>query len=225
MNNIICEGREFNSNINKLNSFALGINNDQIKNEKMFFNCSLNFAYENGGEITKSFINSLPHDWKNEKIVFDSRVHMLMNGWYPCIPGWHHDDVWRNPNLNNQPDYNNMPYHSSHILGIVNSDICPTNFALGNIKVPAVNKGKNIYEVWNEHLDNMEKNNELNIISVKDRTLYFFDWKTFHRGTKAINNGFRWFGRVSKNTDRVNNITNEIRINSQVYLEYPNKGW
>lgn len=61
-------------------------NQDDVKNEPMFFNCDLDFAYKNGGDITKSFIENLPMDWINSNPVLDSRVHMLMKGWYPCIP-------------------------------------------------------------------------------------------------------------------------------------------
>ena len=42
---------------------------------------------------------------------------------------------------------------------------------------------------------------------------------------QTVRNGWRWFGRVSRNTDRVKNITNEIRVNAQVYLEFPMEGW
>lgn len=38
-------------------------------------------------------------------------------------------------------------------------------------------------------------------------------------------NGWRWFGRISRNTDRVKTVTNEIRMNAQVYLEFPMEGW
>lgn len=213
----------FNSKIEKLKQFAIDINNDEIKNEPMFFNCDLKFAYKNGSNITKSFIENLPSIWLLEDVVFDSRVHMLMKDWYPCIPGWHHDDV---PRTNNgQPNYDNQHYLSEHILGIVNSDICPTKFALGEVYMPPVYNNEIIYEKWNNVVES--ELNEGNLISenILDRTLTYFDCNTFHTGQKAISNGWRWFGRVSKNTDRVKNITNEIRVNAQVYLEFPNKGW
>lgn len=77
----------FNSQARAVGGFAHAIKNDQIKNEPMFFNCSLEFAYNNGGPITRSFIMNLPDDWNTDQVVFDSRVHMLMPGWYPAIPG------------------------------------------------------------------------------------------------------------------------------------------
>jgi hypothetical protein len=87
--------KHFDSQIHELGHFANDCSNDDIKNEPMFFNCDLDFAWDNGGNITRSFISNLPYDWQDEGIVFDSRVHMLMPGWYPAIPGFHHDDVPR----------------------------------------------------------------------------------------------------------------------------------
>ena len=222
----------FESKIEKLNKFALNISNDEIKKEPMFFNCDLQFAYNNGGSITKSFIDNLPNDWKDQNVVLDSRVHMLMPGWYPAIPGWHHDDVPR-PIIPTgqhfitagQPDYDNQRYFSEHILGLVNSEICPTAFALGNCLMPAIPEGELIYRQWHKEVEELIQDNILQKEFSDDRQLYKFDWQTFHTGTGAISNGWRWFGRVSRKTERVQNITNEIRVNAQVYLEFPMEGW
>jgi len=190
------------------------------------------FAYEKGGLITKSFLDNLPENWKNEKFVFDSRIHMLMPGWYPAIPGWHHDDVPR-PEIPvgqhfitaGQPDYDNPRYKSEHILGLVNADICPTEFALGDCVMPALPKDELIYRKWHEEVQHLLAFDRLERLKSKDRTLYEFNWETFHTGTKCVTNGWRWFGRVTKNSDRINNIINEIRVNCQVYLEFPMEGW
>lgn len=224
--------KTFVSQFKKLDSFAGHIENDEIKNEPMFFNCDYEFAMNHGGPITRDFLASLPDDWKGNPLVFDSRVHMLMPGWYPAIPGWHHDDVPR-PEIPvgqhfitaGQPDYDNPTYKSEHILGLVNSGICPTVFAIGECKMPAIPDGELIYRRWHKEVERLVNENELMYSVCQDRTLYYFDWQTFHTGTKANSNGWRWFGRVSRNTDRLNKITNEIRVNSQVYLEFPMEGW
>ena len=224
--------KTFNSKCHIVNTFATELKNDIIKKEPMFFNSDFNYAMENGGEITKSFLNSLPEDWKNGPLVFDSRVHMLMPGWYPAIPGWHHDDVPR-PEIPTgqhfitagQPDYDNPRYKSEHILGLVNADICPTQFAIGECKMPPIPDGELIYRRWHQEVESLIKDNVLTVEVCKDRTLYYFDWETFHTGTKTVSNGWRWFGRVSRNTDRVNKITNEIRVNAQVDLQFPMEGW
>ena len=223
--------RSFKPKLKELNSFATEISNNEIKNEPMFFNSDLKYAYEKGGPITKSFIDNLPNDWK-ENVVFDSRIHMLMPGWYPAIPGWHHDDVPR-PEIPTgqhfitagQPDYDNPRYHSEHILGLVNADICPTQFINTECIMPVIPEGELIYRNFHKEIEKLIKNNKVEVVEAKDRTLIYFDCNTFHTGVEARSNGWRWFGRVSKNTDRVNKITNEIRVNSQVYLEFPMNGW
>jgi len=223
--------RSFKPKLKELNSFATEISNNEIKNEPMFFNSDLKYAYEKGGPITKSFIDNLPNDWK-ENVVFDSRIHMLMPGWYPAIPGWHHDDVPR-PEIPTgqhfitagQPDYDNPRYHSEHILGLVNADICPTQFINTECIMPVIPEGELIYRNFHKEIEKLIKNNKVEVVEAKDRTLIYFDCNTFHIGVEARSNGWRWFGRVSKNTDRVNKITNEIRVNSQVYLEFPMNGW
>ena len=194
----------------------------EILDEPMFFNSSVEYAYLNGSSITRNFLDSLPPSWKGQDVVFDSRVHMLMKGWYPCIPGWHHDDVPRST-PNKQPNYINPEYKSKHILGLVNADIAPTEFASGccELTVPE----NNIYKEWHDIIENCVMTGDFALSKAQSGVLYQFDWLTFHQGTKAVKNGWRWFGRVSKNTDRSNNITNMIRKQVQVYLERPMEGW
>lgn len=223
--------KTFVPKIELLNSFAKDIDNDKIKNEPMFFNCDLNYAYECGGPITQSFIEALPKDWRND-VVFDSRVHMLMKNWYPAIPGWHHDDVPR-PKIKTgehfitagQPDYDNPRYNSEHIMGLVNAEVCPTQFINTNVIMPAIPEGELIYRTWHNEIQNLIKDKKVEVISAPDRKLIYFDCNTFHTGIGANTSGWRWFGRVTRNSDRTKEITNEIRVNCQVYLEFPMEGW
>lgn len=223
--------RVFVPKIQELNKFAKDIDNSIIKSEPMFFNSDLKFAYEKGGLITKSFIDNLPEDWK-DGVVFDSRVHMLMPGWYPAIPGWHHDDVPRPPIpvgqhfvTAGQPDYDNPAYQSEHILGLVNASVCPTQFINTPVEMPPIPEGELIYRTWHIEIEKLIASNSVEVIETPDRTLVYFDCNTFHTGVEAKTNGWRWFGRVSRNTDRVKAITNEIRVNAQVYLKFPMQGW
>lgn len=224
--------KTFDSQARFVGGFARDINNDQIKNEVMFFNSDLEFAFNLGGPITKSFINNLPREWKANGCVIDTRVHMLMPGWYPAIPGYHHDDVPR-PDIPagqhfltaGQPDYDNPRYLSEHIIGLVNADICPTHFAIGESTFSEVPEGKTVYKHWHPEVLQKIENDELAVFEAPDRTLVEFNHETWHTGSKAVLNGWRWFGRVSRNTDRVKKITNEIRVNAQVYLEFPMEGW
>lgn len=224
--------KRFSSQVVIGGPFATYSSNDEIKNEPMFFNCDKQFAMEKGGRITQSFLAAVTQAWGDVPMVFDSRVHMLMPGWYPAIPGFHHDDVPR-PDIPvgqhfitaGQPDYDKPRYFSEHICGLVNAAVCPTEFALGDCEMPAIPEGELIYRKWHKEVENLLAKGQLARFMAPDRMLVHFDWQTFHTGTKAVSNGWRWFGRVSRNTDRVNKITNEIRVNAQVYLEFPMEGW
>lgn len=205
---------------------------EQVKQEPMFFNADLGYAFTHGGPITRAFIEALPPDWVNNKAVFDSRVHMLMPGWYPAIPGWHHDDVPRPiipPGQHfitaGQPDYDNPRYRAEHIMGLVNAQVCPTKFALGNCTMPAIPEGELIYRRWHVEVEALLKDGSLQLVEAPTNKLIHFDCDTFHTGDKAVSNGWRWFGRVSRNTDRLSQITNEMRQQVQVYLEFPMEGW
>jgi hypothetical protein len=194
---------------------------EEIKNEPMFFNCSLDFAYDHSGPITQAFMDSLPEDWVTDAVI-DTRSHMLMKGWYPCIPGWHHDDVPRST-PNGQPNYVNPEYRSEHLMGLVNAEVAPTEFALGFIDLDIPEN--NIYKVWHPQVEQAVREHDLSLYKATSGFLYQFDDRTFHQGVKAAKNGWRWFARLSRKTDRVKNVTNEIRSQVQVYLEYPMEGW
>ena len=115
----------FNSQVRQRGSFPAIYSKEDISNEPMFYRASLDFAYKNGGEINSDFIELLPTDWLCRPVTIDSRVHMLMPGWYPCIPGMHHDDIPRTRS-DGQPDYENPGYNARHLIGLVNAKIAPT---------------------------------------------------------------------------------------------------
>lgn len=216
---------KFNSEVKKISSFRKNWTQDEIKNEPMLFNCSFDFAYDSGGPITREFLYRLydrawydcsGHDW-----IIDSRVHMLMPGWYPCIPGMHHDDIPRST-ANGQPNYVNPEYRAEHVLGLVNGDIAPTQFAVGEIELEIPTEGI-IYKQWHPKVMQAIADGTMKSYSAESGVILQFDSESFHQGTMAVAGGWRWFIRVSRNTHR--KPTNEIRKQVQVYLEYPMEGW
>jgi hypothetical protein len=176
--------KKFQSDIKLLNKFECS--ESEIKKEPMFFNSDYQFAFDNGGEITKAFLSALPNEWK-DNVVFDSRVHMLMPGWYPAIPGWHHDDVPR-PEIPTgqhfitagQPDYDNPRYKAEHIMALVNAEICPTKFVLGECEMPAIPEGELIYRKWHEEVKQLIADNKVQVVDAPNKQLIFFDWQCFH---------------------------------------------
>lgn len=151
---------------------------------------------------------------------------MLMQGWTPCIPGWHHDDVPRTA-PQGQPNYDDPHYLSEHLMGLVNGAVAPTKFLIGPVTVPDPVEGTTVYEQWsrniNTQLDHVQQ--DFDVMNAPSGRLLQFDWQAFHTGVPALGSGWRWFIRLSRNTDRVKNVTNELRRQVQVYLEFPEKGW
>ena len=216
----------FNSQIQIRGDFNADWSQEEIKNEPMLFNCDLLFATEHGGPITKAFLQNLPSDWIRSAcfgdIVIDSRVHMLMPNWYPCIPGWHHDDVPRST-ATGQPNYETPEYRSEHISGLVNAEICPTTFLLGEVEVSSPDINTRVYNVMNDEIESRLA--EYQKYEAESGKYIQFNHDSFHTGVKAVKGGWRWFIRASRRTERTKHTTNEIRRQVQVYLEEPMAGW
>lgn len=199
----------------------------QIKNEPMLFSCNLPNAYVLGGPITKMFLSFLsqeyPHVVNMYDFIVDSRVHMLMPHWYPCIPGFHHDDVQRHP-ITGQPDYNNFNRkRPEHVMCLLNGDICPTKFAIGESFFDDVPEGEVYYKHWHKEVERQLEKGILEPLSAPSNLPIFFNDESWHTGIKAIKSGWRWFIRCSWNTTR--RPVNEVRRQVQVYLENPMEGW
>lgn len=223
----------FNSKISKVVSIPFPeetVTVSSIKNEPMLFNCDLEHALIYSGPLTKHWLSQLPQDWLDhgDKLVIDTRVYMLMPGWIPCIPGWHHDDIMRSPKTG-QPDYDSE-YKTEHIMTLVNSHIAPTKFATG-ISTFVYPDDKIVYGEWSPEVDRQIKEGLLQVVEAPDQSLIYFDDHTWHTGVEAVSNGWRWFGRVSRyfkdnvQIARENNRSNEVRKQVQVYLPTLNKGW
>lgn len=214
----------------------------EIKNEPMFFNAAGEWAEECGGAITQDFLARLLAecpDLRLSDIVVDTRVHMLMPGWYPCIPGFHHDDVPR-LRADGQPYYPEFEggvepagyYHAQHAMTIVGGTGSFTQFALGRADFNPVPIGKTAYAQWHSEVEaNLDLPGRiipvlsLRSYTVIPRDIVFFDARSWHQGVPATEFGWRFFARASWNTNRVKHCTNEIRRQVQVYLENPMGGW
>jgi hypothetical protein len=214
---------------------------ETVKNEPMMWSCQPSFAYDHGGPITRQFLEKVfnigpitsyyakeLYKYCDDRYCFDSRVHMLMPGWFPCIPGWHHDDVPRSRS-DGQPNYENPEFKSQHILALVNGDIAPTEFAVGRAIMPVIPLYAKhpIYKYWHDQVELDIRDNCLERVPVPSNRLIGFDYQAFHQGVRAVKAGWRWFGRISWNAGYESGRPhhNEIRKQVQVYLEHPMEGW
>lgn len=192
-----------------------------IKNEPMFFSASREFATIQGGPITREFLSHLP---KGVEPIIDSRMHMLMPGWYPCIPGWHLDDVPRT-RADGQPEHDHPAYKSWNVMAII-GDASITEFIKGDVELADVGFHEGaVYGQWNAEINRQlqSKNCSIAIRQAPDSTMITFKYGAFHRGVPATKFGWRFFIRANYNTAR--RVMNEIRKQTQVYLPVPEAGW
>lgn len=209
----------FNSQVREADSLPW-VSYMHLKNEPMLFQCEYNIARQFGGECTQLFLDALGDEWKRDQIVIDARVHMLMPGWYPCIPGWHHDDVPRDRE-DMQPNYPPR-YKAKHAFAFWGDASC-TEFAIGRSTFDEVPLHKTVYEVWHDEVERHIEAGELTRFTAEPQRVYEFDWQSWHRGMPAHKNGWRFFIRATRDTGQ--RPQNEIRRQTQVYLPVVNAGW
>ena len=191
-----------------------------VKDEPMIFSGDYAFSWEHGGPITRAFLELLP----DKNCVIDSRTHMLMPGWYPCIPGWHLDDVPRT-RPDGQPDHLHPAYRAYNIMAIV-GDASVTEFISGELDLEDIGFYEGaVYGKWNAEINRRlaEPDCKIALRKVPESTLIYMPFGAFHRGTPATKNGWRFFIRANFNTAR--KPSNEIRTQVQVYLPVPEAGW
>jgi hypothetical protein len=190
----------------------------------MLYNCSIREALKWGGPITQRFIEAsrLPTD---AVVSIDSRSHMLMRGWYPAIPGWHHDDVDRG--ASGQPDYDApLDRHRAMAAVCVDASDQPTGsmteFLSGVVSVPwPVPEDAPVYRYWDAHIEREVTNKRIVLASGQ---IQWFTCSDFHRAMPATSGGWRWFGRITLHPGP-RPAEGKVRRQAQVYLPVTNNGW
>jgi hypothetical protein len=205
----------------------------ELKNTFGLWNCSLDDAVRYGGEITRQAIKAmnLRHDRKN--VIVDTKIHMLMKGMSPAIPGWHVDGAPRDNNKNPQgsgmPDtfaQENDPRPNRYHL-LVTGQGCLTQYINQPISVPIpAAPSYQVYEMMSAHMQQKVKNNPDLIMSAPSCTVIEFDWWDIHTGIIAKKNEWRYLIRVCESDyyEPRSDLREVIRMQSQVYAPH-NFSW
>lgn len=205
---------------------------EQIESEPMLFHADWRFADKHGGPLTRRFLSGiLTHliGGSERYVSIDSRSHMLMPGWFPAIPGWHHDSVERSP-LHGQPLYDSegpLGLHSEHYMMVIDATDQPTGamteFIADKVSVPNPYNQSSlpVYGLWDNYINTFLPH--ATKFTVDSGLLYFFDNTQFHRAMPAVNNGWRWFIRATVSLKPAHD--SKIRRNANVYLPEPGRGW
>lgn len=158
-----------------------------------------------------------------DRVRIDTRVTMLAPGWYASIPGWHCDFVTRNEEGFIQPN-SKEDKKIKHFLFL--TDGPSTEFIKNrNIIVSKSTTSWNDIDSYVKTLTGME--------TIKIPSLKFVEFTSneLHRATPASHSsGMRWryLFRASYFPDghpASKKFTNEIRNQTQVYVDIKAPGW
>lgn len=230
-----------------VDALSEGTLENRIRNAIQLYGASLgyaeNMAYRRNDSLTSEFLDIVSLTWKEtpgDQIIVDSRVHMLKPGWSPAIGGWHLDDIPRitqedalecgvPTHMVGQPDVFNPRYKAEHLLCIVDSGTgSMTEFVTRSFMAdPAVIHylhGNSVYGKFDRILNAIPPVRVGDMTSVvKSGEIYSFGHEDWHRATPATGSGWRYFIRATRFTER--KPKNEIRTQTQVYVQDFNTGW
>lgn len=188
---------------------------------------SLDDAMRYGGPITRDAISAMVFVGDRKNIVVDTKVHFLMKGFMPAIPGWHTDGVPRGTEL--LPAANGMPHMHAQDqhqeLGIsipryhllVSGTHCPTRFVRDPLVIEPVD-GTDLYRYMS--LDVEKVSDTIAFEDTSPGEVITWDWWNIHTAQVATSRGWRYLIRVTE-TDYISPRTNPadfIRTQNQVYV-------
>lgn len=211
---------------------------DAIENTFNLRQVSLEDAARYGGRITREALGAMNFHGDRKYIVVDTKVHFLLPGMYPSIPGWHTDGVPRGESL--RPDGKGAPQVWAmertdisqpryHLLVTGASNNCQTVFLDGPIELNTVDlvRGgtQDLYANMTRMVNEAVKNGQ-GTFSPDEGVVVEWDWWTVHTAQKAGTSGWRYLIRVTE-TDYIKPRTSPsdfIRTQNNVYspIEY---GW
>jgi hypothetical protein len=206
---------------------------NELKNTFGLWNASYDDAVRYGGEITRQALRAMNirHDRKN--IIVDTKIHMLMAGMSPAIPGWHVDgaprDNLKNPQGSGMPDTfaqeGDKRFNRYHIL--VTGFGCLTQFINKPLTVHIpIRPSYEVYNIMSEAVQVRVKENPELVCEVPTATVVEFDWWNIHTGIVAKKNEWRYLIRVAESDyyEPRKDLREIIRIQSQVYAPH-NFSW
>jgi hypothetical protein len=222
------DGMKFNRNRLRLAGQIEQPSDELVKNTLGLWNCSVEDALRYGGDLTRSAIGAMNIRNDRKYVLVDTKIHMLMKGFCPAIPGWHTDGVPRGeernpagkglPNIHAQEDESIRPPRF-HLL--VTGEGCLTHFLAGtNIEVPVpAEPSKELYKNMSTYVNNLVKQGH-DVIQATSCQVTEFDWWDIHQGIVASKSEWRFLIRVCE-TDHIppkSDLREIIRTQQNVYV-------
>lgn len=224
----------FNRNPVKVGNSITPPSQDAIENTFNLRQVSLEDAMRYGGSITREAIGAMNFRGDRKNIIVDTKVHFLLSGMCPSIPGWHNDGVPRGaellPHGKGSPRFYAMEHGlvtppRYHLL--VTGTHCPTKFLKGSIEFTGLeDSGRDAYAEMTRQTEADVRGGFNDTFNSPDSTVLEWDWWTVHTAQLATSRGWRYLIRVTE-TDHIEPRTNPadfIRTQNNVYapMEF---GW
>lgn len=185
---------------------------------------SLAAAVMFGGPLVRDALQVCPLSETREHIIVDTKVTMLMDGWYPSIPGWHTDGVPRGkggdpagkglPNLDTQVRLSSegrTPLFHTIIFGIPNL----TEFLADPLTLTL--RHAHDRDLYKEVSHTVTALGELSTVDYAAGQWISWDWWNIHRAVPSDSTGWRLLIRVTE-SDIPPNRDKFFRAQSQVYV-------
>lgn len=185
---------------------------------------SLSNAVLFGGPLLRKLLESAPITGSHKNIFVDTKVSMLMPGWWPAIPGWHTDGVPRgvegnplgsgNPSLPAQAERHldgyRPRYHTLHV-----GNDCATEFIDDVLRLQIVHDtDPEMYAEMTRLVNELES---VCTIRAEQGQWMSWDWWNIHQATQATSRGWRLLVRVTESDDPPAD-SDFIRPQNQVYV-------
>ncbi|MCG7607157.1 hypothetical protein [Mycobacterium sp. CnD-18-1] len=187
---------------------------------------SLQNALLFGGPLVRQCLAIAPIVGDHRHVFVDTKVSMLMPGWWPAIPGWHTDGVPRidadginplgigRPSLPEQLDQHEDGYAPRYHTIHVGND-CPTEFIDESVQLfMEHDRDEQMYAEMTRKIDSLV---DLRKLKAPEGRWVSWDWWNIHRATQATERGWRLLIRITE-SDQPPAEQDFIRPQNQVYV-------
>jgi len=220
----------FNTTAPQIGNSIEWFSQDTIEGSLNLRQASLEDAMRYGGPITRQAISAMDFVGDKKYIVVDTKIHMLLPGMCPSIPGWHTDGVPRGDSLDpagtGEPRLEaQLNAESPHYHLLVTDDHCPTRFINEPMQLSLKPTGSQLYEDMTNQVNAMisdlkDVGSPVEVFDTPPNTVVEWDWWNIHTALTATRRGWRYLIRVTE-TDHIKPRTSPndfIRTHSQVYV-------